>query len=69
MSLVKASGLSETELFQELLLLLYARAKLSAGKASRFLGLNQLQFQALLAKHDLYLNDEVEDLHADISVL
>ncbi|WP_390622418.1 UPF0175 family protein [Vasconcelosia minhoensis] len=34
--LVQASGLSEVELFQELVLMLYAREKLSLGKALRF---------------------------------
>lgn len=67
--LVRASGLSESELFQELVLMLYAREKLSLGKASRLLSLTQLQFQALLAQQNLYLHYDVEDLQADISTL
>lgn len=67
--LVRASGLSEAELFQELVLLLYAQEKLSLGKASRLLSLTQLQFQALLAQRDLHIHYDVEDLQADINTL
>lgn len=67
--LVRASGLSEAELFQELVLMLYAREKLTLGKASRLLSMTQLQFQALLAQHDLYIHYDVEDLQTDIANL
>ncbi|WP_460202734.1 UPF0175 family protein [Scytonema sp. NUACC21] len=36
--LVRASGLSESELLQELVLLLFQREKITLGSASRFLG-------------------------------
>jgi predicted HTH domain antitoxin len=64
--LVQASGLSEAELLQELVLLLFQREKLTLGKASRFLGMTQLEFQTLLASHDLYIHYDVEDLHEDV---
>jgi predicted HTH domain antitoxin len=64
--LVKASGLSETELLQELVLLLFQREKLTLGKASRILGMTQLEFQALLASHDLYIHYDIADLHEDV---
>ncbi len=67
--LVKASGLSETELLQELVLLLFQREKLTLGKASRILGITQLEFQALLASRDLYIHYDVADLHEDIENL
>ncbi len=67
--LVKASGLSEAELLQELVLLLFQREKLSLGKASRILGMTQLEFQALLASRDLYIHYDVEDLHEDVKNL
>ena len=60
--LVQASGLSEAELLQELVLLLFQREKLSLGKASRILGLTQLEFQSLLASRDLYIH-YVRNLH------
>jgi len=64
--LVQASGLSEAELLQELVLLLFQREKLTLGKASRLLGITQLEFQALLASRDLYIHYDVEDLHEDV---
>ncbi|MER3436092.1 MAG: hypothetical protein C4288_22675 [Leptolyngbya sp. ERB_1_1] len=67
--LVKASGLSEAELLQELVLMLFQREKISLGKASRILGMTQLEFQALLASRDLYIHYDVEDLHEDIKNL
>ncbi len=64
--LVKASGLSEAELLQELVLLLFEREKLTLGKASRLLGITQLEFQKLLASHNLYIHYNVQDLHEDV---
>lgn len=64
--LVKASGLSEAELLQELVLLLFQSQKLTLGKASRLLGITQLEFQGLLASRDLYIHYNVEDLHEDV---
>jgi predicted HTH domain antitoxin len=63
--LVQASGLSEVELLQEVVLLLYQREKISLGKASHILGISQLDFQALLTSHNLYIHYDVNDLHED----
>ncbi|MBD1996456.1 UPF0175 family protein [Leptolyngbya sp. FACHB-541] len=67
--LVQASGLSEIELLQELVLLLFQREKLTLGKASCLLGMTQLEFQTLLASRDLYIHYDVEDLHEDVKNL
>ncbi len=67
--LVQASGMTEAELFQELVMMLYAREKLSLGKASSLLGMTQLNFQALLADYDLYIHYDVEDLQIDVANL
>jgi predicted HTH domain antitoxin len=67
--LIQASGLSEVELLQEVVLLLYQREKISLGKASRLLGLSQLDFQALLKSHNLYIHYDVNDLHEDVQNL
>lgn len=67
--LVKASGLSEAELLQELVLLLFQREKITIGKASRILGMTQLEFQALLADRDLHIHYDVEELHEDVKNL
>lgn len=67
--LVQASGLSEAELLQELVLVLFQRERLTLGKASRILGITQLEFQALLASRNLYVHYDVEDLHEDVKNL
>ena len=67
--LIRASGMSERELLQELVLLLFQREKLSLGKASRLLDMTQLEFQALLASRDLCVHYDVQELHEDVQTL
>jgi predicted HTH domain antitoxin len=67
--LVQASGLSESELLQELVLLLFQQEKITLGSASRFLGMTQLEFQALLAEKDLYVHYDVDELREDVKNL
>jgi len=67
--LIQASGLSEAEGLQELVLLLFQHEKITLGSASRFLGLTQLEFQALLAEKGLCVHYDVADLHEDVQIL
>ena len=67
--LVRASGLSESEFFQMLVLTLYEKEKISLGKASELLGITQIKFQALMAEHGLYIHYDVEDLWKDYASL
>lgn len=67
--LVKASGLSETELLQELILLLFQQEKLSLGKASELLGMSQIQFQRLLADREICVHYDVTEFHEDLEHL
>jgi predicted HTH domain antitoxin len=67
--IVQASGLSEAELFQELVLLLFQREQITLGSASHFLGMTQLEFQALLAKKNICIHYDVDDLHEDVKNL
>ena len=67
--LVRASGLSEPEFFQMLVLTLYEKEKISLGKASKLLGITQLNFRALMAEHGLYVHYSVEDLHEEVASL
>lgn len=41
--IVKASGLSENDLFLEIILMLFQQDKISLGKASELLGLYRMQ--------------------------
>jgi predicted HTH domain antitoxin len=67
--LVQASGFSEDELLRELMLLLFQRENISLGKASCILGLTQLEFQTLLADHNLSTHYGVEELYEDVQNL
>lgn len=67
--LVQASGLSEAELLQELVLLLFQREQITLGSAGRFLGMTQLEFQALLAEKNLCVHYDVDELHEDVKNL
>jgi predicted HTH domain antitoxin len=65
----QASGLSEEELLQEVILMLYEKKRISIGKASNLLGINLIEFQHLLASKDIYIHYDIEDLHEDVNTL
>lgn len=65
----QASGMSEAELLQEIVLMLFQQKKISIGKASRLLGMNLIQFQHLIANRDFNIHYDVEDLRADVATL
>ena len=67
--LVKASGLSETELLQELILVLFQQDKLSLGKASELLGMSQIRFQQLLAERKICVHYDVAEFQEDVEHL
>ena len=67
--LVKASGLSETELLQELIVVLFQQDKLSLGKASELLGMSQIRFQQLLAERQICVHYDVAEFQEDIEHL
>lgn len=65
----QASGLSEEELLQEVVLMLYEKKRISIGKASNLLRINLIEFQHLLASKDMYIHYDIEDLHEDVNTL
>lgn len=67
--LVKASGLSETELLQELILVLFQQDKLSLGKASELLGMSQIRFQQLLGERKICVHYDVAEFQEDVEHL
>ena len=67
--ILEAAKTTEEELKIELALLLYKQNKISSGKVRAWLGLSVLDFQHELAKRDLYLNYDVEDLNQDVETL
>lgn len=67
--ILKAAELSEDELKVELALILYKKNKISGGQVRAWLGLTVLEFQHELAKRDLCLNYDFEELNQDVQTL
>jgi predicted HTH domain antitoxin len=67
--ILQAAQVTEEELKLEIALLLYTQNKISSGKVRSWLGLSVLEFQHELAKRDLYLNFDGEELSADVETL
>lgn len=68
-TILEAAQLSEDELKLEIAIMLYIADKISSGMVRSWTGLSVIEFQHQLAKRDLYLNYDVEDLEADIETL
>ena len=67
--ILTASEMSETELKLEIAIVLYKREKISAGKASEWLGINLIEFRRELGKRGITINYDVEDFQADVETL
>lgn len=65
----QSTGMSERELKLEIAVMLYQTEKLTLGNASRLAGMNQLNFQQLLASRNICIHYDVEDLQQDIQTL
>lgn len=67
--ILKASGLSESELLLEIVIMLFDQEKLTLGKASRLVGQDQIQFQRLLASRRIPVHYDVAEFRSDIKSL
>lgn len=63
------AGLSEYEIKLELAISLYKRGKFSLGQASKFSGLNNIEFQRELGNRGEVLNYDEDDLAQDLKNL
>jgi predicted HTH domain antitoxin len=61
--------MTETELLQELAVLLYQKEKLTLGQASELARMSQLQFQLLLASRQIPIHYDVAEFEADLKTL
>ncbi len=64
-----SAGMSESEMQIELAVHLYATHRLTIGQAKRLAGLDQIAFQKELAKHNVYLNYDVEEFKKDLDTI
>jgi predicted HTH domain antitoxin len=67
--ILHATQMTETELLQEIAILLYQKEKLTLGQASKLAQMNQLQFQHLLASRQIPVHYDIADFEADLKTL
>jgi len=67
--ILAASDLTEEDLKLELAIVLYQRAKISAGKACEWLGMNLIEFRGILSDRDVPINYALSDLQDDVETL
>lgn len=61
--------MDEPELRLEIAIMLYEKGKISTGKASEFAGMNRILFQKELAKRQIPVNYDEEELMRDLETL
>ncbi len=67
--LVQATRMSETELMQEIAIMLFEKEKLTLGQASKMANMGQLQFQHLLSSRQIPIHYDVEEFEEDLKTL
>lgn len=67
--IVHTTHMTSAELMQEIAILLYQKERLTLGQASRLAGVNQLQFQFVLASRQIPLHYDVAEFEADLKTL
>ncbi|MCL4302792.1 MAG: UPF0175 family protein [Anaerolineae bacterium] len=61
--------MTETELLQEIAILLFQKEKLTLGQASQLARMSQLQFQLLLDSRQIPIHYDVDEFEADLRTL
>lgn len=64
-----ASRMTPDELRREIAVLLYQKEKLTLGQASKFARMGRLQFQFLLASHQIPIHYDIAEFEADLKTL
>lgn len=67
--ILEKTHLSANEILVELAVYLYAQKKLSSGQARKLAQLDVISFQKELAKRNVNINYDVEELKKDIETL
>lgn len=63
------ANIKPDDLLIELAVYLYDKGQFSMGRAKRLAGLDQISFQKELAKRNVYIKYEIEDLERDLKNL
>lgn len=67
--ILSSARMSETEMLQEIAILLFQREKLTLAQASRLADMPRIQFQHLLASRQIPVHYGEEELASDIKTL
>lgn len=67
--ILATTRMSESELKQEIAVMLFEKEKLTLAQASRFAGMNRIMFQHLLASRQIPIHYSVNDFEKDIQNL
>ena len=67
--ILTATRMTETEMRQEIAVMLFRREKLTLAQASRFAGMHRIAFQHLLASRHIPVHYGVADFEQDIENL
>lgn len=67
--ILQTTRMSKKELLQEIAIMLFEKEKLTLGQASKLAGINQFNFQHLLASRNISIHYGVEDFEQDLATL
>ena len=67
--ILAVTRMTESELKQEIAVMLFEKEKLTLAQASRLAKMNRIAFQHLLASHQIPVHYSVDDLEQDIKTL
>ncbi|NES00261.1 MAG: UPF0175 family protein [Symploca sp. SIO1B1] len=67
--ILRTTRMSETELIQEIAIMLFHKEKLTLAQASRLAQIPRIQFQHLLASRRIPVHYDIAELEADVQTL
>jgi predicted HTH domain antitoxin len=66
---LQTTHLTEGELLQEIVILLFQQERLTLGQASTWLGIDRLTFQQLLAERQIPVHYGIQEYEADLETI
>jgi predicted HTH domain antitoxin len=64
--IVQSAHLTEAELLREIAIVLFQQERITLGRASLLCGMDQIEFQKLLASRGISIHYDIEDYEADL---
>lgn len=64
-----AAKMTEAELMREIAVMLFRQERITLGRASKMAGMNQIEFQRLLASHNICIHYDVAEYETDLKSL